>query len=57
MTGYEIVARYKSGRFPVLDTQFGGRIIHCRWAGVYESTSELVGDLKEFIEATQDSVA
>jgi serine/threonine protein kinase len=51
----EIVARYKSGRFPSLDVRLGGRIVHSCWAGAYGSASEVVNDLQEFIKATQDA--
>jgi serine/threonine protein kinase len=46
----EIRARYKSGRFPVLDPQLGGGVVHKCWAGRYGSASELADDLRKLIE-------
>jgi serine/threonine protein kinase len=50
----EIVARYKSGQFPVLDPQLGGQIIHSCWVGAYGSASEVADDFQKLIETTQD---
>lgn len=48
----EIMARYKSGRFPSLDGHFGGggRIVHKCWMGAYESASEAEFELQELMK-------
>ena len=51
----EIVARYRSGRFPGLGVHGVGRIVHNCWSGAYGSASEVVNDLQELIKATQDT--
>lgn len=50
----EIEARFKSGRFPALDPQLGGKVVHNCWAGAYRSASEVVEDLQELVETTLD---
>jgi serine/threonine protein kinase len=50
----EIVARYKSGQFPVLDPQLGGGIVHNCWVGAYGSALEVADDFQKLIKGTLD---
>lgn len=43
----EIVSRFKSYQFPVLDEELGGVVVRKCWAGKYESADEVVHELKE----------
>ncbi|KAI9053502.1 hypothetical protein LZ554_002457 [Drepanopeziza brunnea f. sp. 'monogermtubi'] len=53
----EIIARYKSGRFHLLEPRLGGGVVHGCWAGAYGSAAEVADDIQKLLDAALDMFA